>query len=166
MSVDGTMTGSLAFGALARIVMIAAKKPAENEDDPPVRVFMRSKSNIGRDDRGFEYGLVESFLDAFPGIEAPHVEWGAPIEGSARDILQEAEAPVEADRGAVAAASEFLRALLANGPMKPEEVRSHAEGSGLTWPSIRRGKKAAGVVSKREGFGSAGEWFWSLGSQR
>lgn len=160
------LTGSLAFGAMARIVMIAAKKPAENEDEPPVRVFMRSKSNIGRDDGGYEYGLVETELEDFPGVEASRVEWGGPIEGSAWDVLQEAEAAPEADGGTVGAATEFLRALLSSGPMSAVAVKSHAAGSGLTWSSIRRAKKPAGVVTKREGFGGAGEWTWALGDQK
>ena len=44
------VTGSLAFGALARVVMVAAKKQDE-DDKPGVRIFMRAKSNIGPDVR-------------------------------------------------------------------------------------------------------------------
>ncbi len=40
------VTGSLAFGALAQVVMLAAKKQDE-DDKPGVRIFMRAKSNIG-----------------------------------------------------------------------------------------------------------------------
>jgi putative DNA primase/helicase len=45
------ITGSLAFGALARVVMVAAK----SADDEGKRLFCRAKSNIGPDDGGFEY---------------------------------------------------------------------------------------------------------------
>src|SRR5256886_4297399 len=38
------LTVSLAFGALARVVMVAAKKQDE-DDKPGVRIFMRAKSN-------------------------------------------------------------------------------------------------------------------------
>lgn len=160
------LTGSLAFGALARIVMIAANKLAENKDEPPVRAFMRSKSNIGPDDGGYEYELVETELEDFPGVEASRVEWRAPIEGSARDVLQEAEAAPESEGGAVGVATGFLRALLSNGPMSAVDVKSNAESSGLTWSSIKRAKKPAGVVTKREGFGGAGEWLWTLKDQQ
>lgn len=47
------VTGSLAFGAAARIVMAAAKGP--NPEAP--RRLARVKSNLGPDDGGFEYTL-------------------------------------------------------------------------------------------------------------
>lgn len=51
------VTGSVAFGAVARVVMVAAK--VKNEDgDEDRRILARAKSNIGPDDGGFEYSLV------------------------------------------------------------------------------------------------------------
>ena len=40
------LTGSLAFGALARVVLVAAKHQEEGEDGRTVRLFLRAKSNI------------------------------------------------------------------------------------------------------------------------
>src|SRR5450756_1524043 len=62
------VTGSVAFGALARIVLVAAKG-AEGEP----RLLARAKSNIGPDGGGFAYKLkpVE-----FSGIETCAIEWG------------------------------------------------------------------------------------------
>lgn len=54
------ITGSLAFGALARVVFIAAKSQEKNETGEAIRIFMRAKSNIGSDEDGFEYELQQA----------------------------------------------------------------------------------------------------------
>ena len=77
--------GSVAFAAVARIVMVAAKVKGEQGKDN--RIFARSKSNIGADDGGFEYFLEQ--VEAKPGIEASRIAWGNPVEGSARELLTE-----------------------------------------------------------------------------
>ncbi len=158
------ITGSLAFGALARIVLVAAKIPAEEEREQPSRVFMRSKSNIGPDDGGFEYELHHADLDRFEGVSASRVEWAAQIEGSARDVLNEAEASNEKVGGAVEAASAFLRALLADGPMATKEIRAQAEGAGISWAAIRRAQNILGIAPRRQGYGATGWFEWSLPS--
>ncbi|MCP5972852.1 hypothetical protein NL361_28845, partial [Klebsiella pneumoniae] len=79
----------LAFGALARVVMVAARLPNEDGD---VRALLRAKSNIGPDDGGYRYVLRHDEIEAHRGIIASRIEWGAPIEGNARDVLGEAEA--------------------------------------------------------------------------
>ncbi len=48
------ITGSLAFAALARVVMVCAKETS-TDDKTPRRLLMRAKSNIGADDGGFAY---------------------------------------------------------------------------------------------------------------
>lgn len=158
------ITGSLAFGALARIVLVAAKIPAEEESEQPSRVFMRSKSNIGPDDGGFEYELRHADLDHFEGVSASHVQWGAQIEGSARDVLNEAEASNHKAGGAVEAAATFMHALLCDGPLAVKEIRSQAEAAGFSWAAIRRAQKILGITSKRQGYGETGWFEWSLPS--
>jgi hypothetical protein len=63
------VTGSLAFGAVARIVMLAARKQADEDGGPP-RIFTRSKSNIGPSGGGFGYDIVASPLYDRPDIIA------------------------------------------------------------------------------------------------
>ena len=55
------VTGSVAFGAVARVVFVAAKEqPDEESGLAPRRMFVRAKSNIGPDGGGFEYALGAS----------------------------------------------------------------------------------------------------------
>ena len=70
------LTGSLAFGALARIVLVAAKQQRENDEGHSVRLFLRAKSNIGPDDGGFEYELEQAELEEYPGVFTSSVVWG------------------------------------------------------------------------------------------
>lgn len=156
------ITGSLAFAALARIVLIAAKIAGESEDEPSSRLFMRSKSNIGQDDGGFHYQLRQLDLENFPGISASYVEWGEKVDGSARDVLSEAEATPERNGSSARDAATFLLALLNDGPLPSDDIKDQAAGAGLSWATVRRAQTRLGVVSRREGYGSAGRWFWSL----
>ena len=62
------VTGSIAFAALARLVLVAAKVKAEPGDDGESRcVLMRAKSNICPDDGGFAYSLER--VEAAPEVE-------------------------------------------------------------------------------------------------
>ena len=56
------VNGSIAFGALARVVFAAAKM-ADDDQDGGGRLFCRSKSNIGPDSGGFRYDLEQVELD-------------------------------------------------------------------------------------------------------
>jgi putative DNA primase/helicase len=71
--------GSIAFTGLPRVVMVAARVKGEDGEDR--RVLARSKSNIGPDERGFEYHLEQS--EPVPGIHASYVAWGSSAAGSA-----------------------------------------------------------------------------------
>jgi putative DNA primase/helicase len=82
------ITGSLAFGALPRIVMAAAK----NFADGPPRMFVKVKTNIGPEGGGFGYNLVPGPLHEYPDIVATMVKWLDPLEGTARELLATAEA--------------------------------------------------------------------------
>jgi hypothetical protein len=70
-------------------------------------------------------------------------------------------------------AAEFLRKELANGPVLASELEAAARAAGLLsreqrigdTKAFKRAKKSLGIRSVRNGFGSAGEWFWLLETQ-
>lgn len=84
------VTGSLAFGAVARVVFAAAKS-VDEESGEEERIFVRAKSNIGPDGGGFKFELQHDAVPGYPGMLASTVHWGESIEGAARDLLKEAE---------------------------------------------------------------------------
>jgi putative DNA primase/helicase len=153
------ITGSLAFGAFARVVMIAAKVEPK-DDEPAKRIFARSKSNIGADDGGFEYELEQVEVPGHAGLFASVVRWGDPIDGSARDILAEAESVSGEEGGAMGEAESFLRSFLSDGPKTVREVDAGADAHGIAPRTLKRAKKSLGVVAEKSAFKSG--WVWSL----
>lgn len=158
------VTGSIAFAALARVVLVAAKVKAEPSDDAePRRVFMRAKSNIGPDEGGFAYALER--VEVAPEVEGQRVQWLEALDGTARELLTDAEAePDDGERGsATDEAADFLRDML-NGtdttPSRDAMRRMKAEGH--TDKAIRTARERLGVIVKRQGFGKDMQSLWSL----
>ena len=155
------LTGSLAFGALARVVLVAAKHQEEGDDGRTVRLFCRAKSNIGPDDGGFEYDLHQAELKTHPGIFASSVLWGEAVEGAARELLATADATGgDGEGGTLADAKRFLADLLADGPLPTKTIKADADGAGYSWATIRRAQKALGIEPAKEGM-KAG-WVWRM----
>ena len=155
------LTGSLAFGALARVVLVAAKHQEEGEDGKAVRLFLRAKSNNGPDDGGFQYDLHQGELKDHPGIFASSVLWGEAVEGAARELLATADATGDdGEGGTLADAKRFLSDLLADGPMRAGEVFRNADQAGYSKRSIQRAANAIKVERHKDGM--KGGWTWRL----
>ncbi|WP_423378725.1 AAA family ATPase [Burkholderia sp. LMG 32019] len=147
------VTGSQAFGALARMVLVAGK--TENGVD---RAMTRAKSNIAPDGGGVTYTV--ELTEIVGGIPASRTLWGSVIEGSAREILGEMEYRENDDGGERADAEYFLRDMLANGPLPAKRIFAEANNAGFSQITIKRAKKALGVESRKEGM--EGVWKWAL----
>jgi putative DNA primase/helicase len=149
------VTGSLAFVAVARLVMVTAKPREEGERWR----LLRAKSNIGPDGGGFEYDLVRSDLEG--GVQGQGVAWGQVLEGDARALLAEVEAP-EGPRTAPAldGAKIWLREVLGTGATPQKLVQQFAMESGHKWPTVRRAADALDVVKGKTGFD--GGWTWQM----
>lgn len=155
------LTGSLAFGALARVVLVAAKHQEEGEDGRIVRLFCRAKSNIGPDDGGFEYDLHQAALREHPDIIASSVLWGDAVEGAARDLLATADASGDDGEGAMLTdAKRFLGDLLSDGAMRAGDVFKNADQAGYSKSSIQRAANAIRVERHKDGM--RGGWTWRL----
>ena len=157
------LSGSLAFGAVARVVMITAQTQGEDAAMGD-RVLMRAKSNIGADSGGFRYSIIERAVPSSPSILATTVQWGATIEGRARDVLADAESQAGGGRGGAAMkdAIDFLRDALAGGPVAVPVLQAAAAGAGMSWTTIRRAKALIRVLVLKSGMD--GGWTWALPS--
>jgi putative DNA primase/helicase len=158
------VTGSIAFAALARLVLVAAKVKSETDDDAePRRVLMRAKSNIGPDDGGFAYMLER--VEVAPEVEGQRVRWLEGLQGSARELLADAETDLEDNDGTTGASVDgFLRGLLADGPVSAKSIKGDADGAGYAWRTVQRSAGRIGVERRKEGM-KAG-WVWALGSEQ
>ncbi len=150
------LLGSIAFGALARIVLGAAK--VQSDDGTDSRVLARIKSNIGPDDGGFYYDL--RLVEAC-GIETVSVLWGLPIDGSARDLLgNDDEGDPPGEHGAMAEAADFLCGLLSSGSVGAKDVYRHAADAGVARRTLQRAKRKLGIKAVKTQFD--GHWEWRL----
>jgi putative DNA primase/helicase len=152
------VTGSLAFGALPRVVMAVAKT---SEGQGAGRLLVCVKNNLGPDDGAYRFELRDERLFDSPDITASSVVWGEKVEGDARSILAQAEGLVGKKKSTLTGeAAVWLKELLAESSMATSEVRRLAEVAGFEWRTVQRAMGMAGVVSKHDGFG--GVHYWSI----
>jgi len=146
--------GSVAFTAVARVVMVCAK--TKDDDGVERRVFARSKSNVGPDDGGFAYGLEQ--VQALPGIWASKTVWGEALTGSAMSLLAVPES--DEKQGAVVDAVQFLRDCLSDGMTPIKTLKAEAIDAGISWSSIRRASDQIRILKRKGGMNDG--WYWSL----
>ena len=147
--------GSIAFTAVARVVLVAARVKSDHGGDR--RILARSKSNIGPDNGGFEYHVTQ--VEALPGIDASRIDWGQAVEGSARELLTD---PAEGGNATdYVDAVSLLKAELAAGCWTPAAVASEPlKDAGFTKRQIWNASNKLNVDRKKGGMGSG--WYWRL----
>nr|WP_084153822.1 AAA family ATPase [Simplicispira psychrophila] len=146
--------GSVAFAAVARVVLVAAK--VQDDDNQDTRILARSKSNIGPDDGGFQYHLEQ--CEPLPGIQASRIAWGKAVEGTARELLTEPDDTPQdsADNSAKDETEEFLLELLKDGSAPSKHVEAEAKGAGIAWRTVRRASDCLGIKKRK----LDGSWYW------
>jgi putative DNA primase/helicase len=137
------VVGSIAFTAVARVVLVAAK--VTGDDGEQRRILARGKSNIGPDSGGFEYDIAQK--EPLPGIQASYIAWGKSVEGTARELLAEPENADQAGRSALDSACEILRGILSEGLMASKVVEKEAKDAGISTATLRRARAQIGVLS-------------------
>jgi hypothetical protein len=126
------LTGSLAYGAIPRVVFAAAKY---DEDGP--RRFIRIGSNIGPMGDGFEYLLrQDQVIDH--DFTAQRIVWTNPLKGSPLDLLENKQTALKREQS-----DELLDRLLADGPVPVDDIKKAAAANGISWRTIERAKDAA-----------------------
>ncbi len=149
------VVGSVAFTAVARVVMVAAKVKGDGESQD-ARILARSKSNIGPDDGGFQYHLEQA--EPMPGIHASHIAWGKAVEGTARELLTD---PDEGPQDDTSDAAELLRDELDNVLWTScDEAAKPLKAAGFSKKQIWAASKKVGVLRKKDGM--KGGWMWRL----
>jgi hypothetical protein len=107
---------------------------------------------------GFGYDLEAAELYERPDIVATRIVWLDPIEGTARELLGEAEGEATKTETKTEQAKLFLKAALANGERPQNAIRQEAEAEGISWWTLRNAAKA-GIRKRKDGHGG---WFWQL----
>lgn len=131
------VSGARSFGALPRSVWAIGRDP----DDESRTIMAPIKLNLIRHDlkRSLAYRVESSTINA----DVPVVVW---ID---EDINVNANAIVEGKsvRTQKNIAADWLRDMLANGPMPATDLKANAEEAGISWRTIEKAKDAAGAAS-------------------
>jgi putative DNA primase/helicase len=152
------LNGSGAFGALPRLVMGAAKNEA-NGDGEPERIMVRIKSNIGPSGGGFGYHIDMATLLENPAIEATRIVWELPLEGTAKELLNDAEGDQDGKVSKLDEAKRFLREALSKGGRLRDEIKEEAAAQNIKWGTLKRASEGGEVIKKKDGIGP---WIWRL----
>jgi len=95
-----------------------------------------------------------------PAGTTARVAWLGETAHTAEGLL--AHPAPEADRAALTDAMDFLRAALADGERQATEVLTEATTLGIAEMTLRRARKALGVLVRRQGFGKDGRFLLAL----
>ena len=154
--------GSAAFVNVVRAAFLVIRDP----DDGDRILFLTAKNNLGKDPGSLAYRIGVRFVGEQDDIPAPFILWeDKPVAITANEALAAANRDAR-DRTATEEAADFLREILADGPVSQKDVEAQADAAGLSWAAVKRAKKSAGVKAERrgiEGERGAGRWFWSIG---
>jgi putative DNA primase/helicase len=153
------ISDSLAFGATARHVY-AVVDDAENKR----KLFVKAKNNLSPSNfkslaYGFSTKVVGQDAKSNAPISAPYIVWDINhVDVTATEAMSaatEAKSPAARD-----AAKQFLRDLLADGPVKRTEIEEAADANGISERTLFRAKADLQVMAKRDGPG--GCWTWKM----
>jgi len=164
------VTGSLAFGALPRIVFLIAQRPQTDRKNDE-RLITRAKSNLGPDGDGFYFEIEKASLNLEGttssdtiGISTSKVRWTKPIKGSASDLLKGIEgsntvnAPGKPNKVEV-----FLFEVLNKGPVLAAKVKRMAVARNISLKALDKAASNIEVLKKKIGFTEG--WTWELPSE-
>lgn len=137
------ITGSLAFAAAARTVMVCARVEGSQE-----RLFLNAKGNNRKETGGgFAYSIETRHVhEDKVRIETSAVEWGELLQGEARDLLNRAEG-LKDGRSHDTEAMQFLRAQLADGPKPIKDIVAAASEPGYSRSQLNRARERLRVLS-------------------
>jgi putative DNA primase/helicase len=127
------LSGSLALGAIPRSVLMVGIHP----DDPQRRVISRAKGNLCQTPASVEFSIDKE----------GRFWWGQTTEVTAEDLVQ----PASRYGGARSDATNFLRTILADGPVASAIVEEKAAAKGISISTLKRARNLIGVESKKVG---------------
>lgn len=155
------VTGSLAFVAAARSVLVAALHPDDRKK--PIRearrILARTKNNLTGADASLIYTVSTKQIRLDDGSirDVPFVVWEETSTLQATDLLGAGALPQTRMRDA---AIEFLEEALALGPQTKQALMQRAAELEIGERTLERAARDLAIRKRPGGFG--GSWIWSL----
>jgi hypothetical protein len=133
--------GSIDFTAAARSVLLAGQDP----DNSARRALIHTKSSLAETGASIGYEIRDGiFL------------WAGISELTAGQVLAPDQA--EGETSALDEAKEFLRDILADGPVMTKLIEKQGRGAGISGPTLRRAKTDLKIKAIKQG----DCWYWLL----
>jgi putative DNA primase/helicase len=158
--------GSVGLPAAARSVLLLGRDPVDPEGERGNRrVLAHVKSNFGEQALSLAFAVEEAIVheELVDYKTARIAERGtSPYRGS--DLLESqssAELPAALTEGIT-----FLRQALADGSRNATEIEAEASQAGLSWETVKRAKKPAGVTTRKQRGVVNGPWIWELATDQ
>lgn len=139
------ISGSVDFVGASRCALLCGKDP----DDEGRHAVAHIKSNVGPLAPSLGYSLRDGVFGWTGSTELGAVRMcEAPQTAEARERREEC--------------ADWLRGVLADGPMGAKDMERLAKAKGFGWRIVKDAKKVAGIRSERDRFGKEGSWQWRL----
>ena len=159
--------GSIAFVAAARAAFAVIEDPEDDER----RFLLQAKNNLGKKCKGLAFRLEQRLVgdDVMSSnvmFEGDHIDESIDEALTASETRRGGEKRTGKDE-----AAEFLKELLAAGPMPVLEIEREARDAGLLGPdspvsqnkAFRSARDILGISPQRKGgAGAKGQWVWQL----
>lgn len=156
--------GSIAFPAVARVVLGVAPDP--NDDDGKRRLLLPIKMNIGQLPSGIGYHIekvaTRILSRATDDAQPPVLLWdNEPVTVDAASAMDRNGTPQEL--GALDECKRSLAQILSEGRVSANECKAQLKAAGClpSETTLIRARKELGVKVRKEGFG--GTWWWEMG---
>jgi len=142
--------GSIAIVGSARVVMLIAKDPQDEQK----RVLAMVKNNLAP----FKPSIVFQIVND-PTNKAGKIEWLGESQLSADELLA---IPSDEDKSAIDQAKDFLISELANGDKSAKAILANARECGIAQRTLERAKASLKVESKPGQSALGSGWNWHL----
>jgi archaellum biogenesis ATPase FlaH len=148
--------GAAMYRAIGSIGIIGASRAAwlvaKDKQSPARRLLLGMKNNLAADTSGLAFGIVSDGAAPFLAWESGAVTMTAD-EALAPDP-HEHDAPERDDAG------EWLKSMLADGPVSSSDLKRQAAKDGIAWRTVNRAKADLGIHARKAGFNAG--WTWDL----
>jgi hypothetical protein len=154
--------GSIGLPAAARSVLLLGRDPEDPQGERGNRrVLAQVKNNFGPQANSLRLEIIESEVpDPLSTRRAAHIMATGTSEYEGSDLLAP---PTPNDLPVVTGeAVDFLRETLAGGARTAKEVEVEASQAGIPFETVKRAKKRAGVITRKQRGVLNGAWIWEL----
>jgi putative DNA primase/helicase len=150
--------GSVGIPAAARSALLLARDPEDDERDRGSRrVLAHVKCNVAPQAESLVCEVEPVLLDVAERIETARIAITGRSTVAVSELLGSTQSETRTER---AAAADFLRTELIDGPRPVPDVERAANEAGISEHTLRRAKSDLGVKSEKESWG--GGWRWVL----